>query len=253
MLPLFTLWWSGCTPSDRSHLRQPLLLNLHFNGVDLFLVRSLDIEVWFVLKFERPWCGIAVLWASGCIVRTEELWVGSHEWGRIFVSPALGAGKKKKKATVYYWAWINRVKGEAWALSVLLGQQKARRRNFYIGWMDGLTFFLSRHWRRVGLSQCGQSVTAGFCKFEDCSLFREWFVKVGPTYIPWKVTNQSKEWRQELWIHLHIVPSVCVFGMYCFSLSCTRKRGMFLVEKKIMREPILFLKMKQNTDKFKST
>lgn len=70
---------------------------LHFEGVDLFLVRSLDIEVWFVLKFERPWCGIAVLWASGCIVRTEELWVGSHEWGRIFVSPALGAGKKKEE------------------------------------------------------------------------------------------------------------------------------------------------------------
>lgn len=64
-----------------------LLLNLHFEGVDLFLVRSLDKEVWFVLKFERLWCGIAVLWASGCIVRTEELWVGSHEWGRIFVVP----------------------------------------------------------------------------------------------------------------------------------------------------------------------
>lgn len=74
-----------------------LLLNLHFEGMDLFLVLSLDIEVWFVLKFERPWCGIAVLWASGCIVRTEELWVGSHEWGRIFVSPALGAGKKKEE------------------------------------------------------------------------------------------------------------------------------------------------------------
>lgn len=43
------------------------------------------------------WDSCAVLWASGCIVRTEELWVGSHEWGRIFVSPALSEPVKKEE------------------------------------------------------------------------------------------------------------------------------------------------------------
>lgn len=55
----------------------------------------------------------------------------------------------------------------------------------FLYWMDGwINVFSLAALKARRLSQCGQSVTAGFCKFEDCSLFRKWFVKVGPTYIP---------------------------------------------------------------------